>query len=99
AVHDALTELGLGGKLLVEMQRLHVHRERAEQHVVHLRDRSCPGMVERTADRQFLEIEPCHLPPRESHVSSSTDGRWAIGHRINAATGRNSKMRSKRCGP
>src|SRR5215470_17075358 len=40
AVHQALTELGLLGELLVKMKRLWVHRQRAEQDVVHLAHRA-----------------------------------------------------------
>ena len=79
AVDDALAELGLGGELLVEVQGLHVHGQRAEQHVVHFSDRARPGMVEHPADGEFLEIKPRHLSPREQALLARMDaGRPAI---------------------
>ena len=88
AVDDALAELGLAGELVVQMQRLDVQGQRAEQHVVHLGHGARPGVFEGLAYVEFLEIQACHLPPRETRPFS-TDGRWPGGHRINAATGRN----------
>src|SRR6266404_2339681 len=55
AVDDALAELGLAGEFLVEMQRLHVHGERAEQHIVHFGHGARPGMLERLACSNFLD--------------------------------------------
>src|SRR5262249_22095870 len=60
AVHQTLAELGLFGELLVEMKRLRVHRQRAEQNVVHLADGAACRMVEDLAFLKFLEVQPGH---------------------------------------
>jgi hypothetical protein len=79
AVDDALAELGLRRELLVDMERLDVHGERAEQDIVHFRDRARPRMVEHPADGKFLEIQPRHLSPRDLALLARMDaGRPAI---------------------
>src|SRR5579871_37320 len=55
-IYQALTELGLFAELGVQMQRLHVHRERGDQQVVGL-GYGAPGlMLEGLADFEFLEV-------------------------------------------
>ena len=51
-----LAELGLFAELGVQMQRLHVHRERRDQQVVGLGDRAAGLMLKRFADFELFEI-------------------------------------------
>src|SRR5690349_9772021 len=53
AVDDALAELGLFRELLVEVQRLHVHGQRAVKNVVHFRHGARPGVIEHATHVQF----------------------------------------------
>src|SRR5436190_13858351 len=61
AVEQPLAELGLPGELGIEMQRLRIHGQQAEQGVVHLGHGAGEFMVELLADHKLLEIKPCHL--------------------------------------
>ena len=60
AVDQALAELGLLGELLVEMQRLGVHRQGAEQHIVHLGDGAADRVLEDLPLFKLLEVQACH---------------------------------------
>ena len=60
AVHDALPELGLLGELVIEMERLRVVGERAEQNVVVLAHRAPQRVVEHLADLELFEVQASH---------------------------------------
>ena len=62
-VDDALAEFGGLRKLLVQMQRLRIQRQRAEQHIVHLGDGAAERMLEGLAFVEVLEIQPGHDKP------------------------------------
>ena len=59
-IDSALTEFSGPGEFLIEMQRLRVQRECAEQHVVHLGDGPAERMVERLTLVEILEIKAGH---------------------------------------
>ena len=70
-VDQRLAELGRGGDLMVEVQRLRIVGQRGDQQVVGLGDRAGDGMSDRVADLPLVEIasgmgaavgaaRPCH---------------------------------------
>ena len=64
-VDNPLPELRGLRKLLIQMQRLRVQRQRAEQHVVHLGDCAPQRMFEGLPFMKVLEIKPGH---ETSHI-------------------------------
>lgn len=61
-VDEALAEVGVGGELGVEMERLLVHREVAETLVVRLADRTPSVVFYRFADLELAVVLSCHAP-------------------------------------
>ncbi len=56
----ALSELGLRSEFGVQVQRLRVHGERGEKHVVHLRHRASARMMEDASDLELFVVQSGH---------------------------------------
>src|SRR2546430_1192468 len=63
AVDERPAEFGRAREFSVEMQRLRVHRQCREQHIVHLGDSARHRMLEHLPIGELLEIEACHPSP------------------------------------
>src|SRR5256714_10973278 len=63
AVDERPAEFGRAREFSVEMQRLRVHRQCREQHIVHLGDSARHRMLEHLPLGELLEIEACHPSP------------------------------------
>jgi hypothetical protein len=55
-VEQPLAELGIFREMCVEMQRLRIHRQQAEQGIVHFSDGPGEFMVEFPTDLELFEI-------------------------------------------
>ena len=73
-IDDALAEFGGLRELLVQMQRLRVQRERAEQHVVHLGDGAAERVLEGLAFVEVLEIQAGHDSPSPRYTNFASNG-------------------------
>ena len=91
AVDEALAELGLLGEFFVEMQRLRVHRQRAEQHIVHFGDGAADRVFEDLTLFKLLEIQP-------GHPSISLPNRRIRGRAGIRSTGNAEKHSMRRAG-
>src|SRR5262249_36022639 len=65
------------GEFGVEMQWLRVHRQRREQHVVHLGDGARKGVLEHLADDELLEKEPGHFSLPRPYLPRNTGRRFS----------------------
>jgi hypothetical protein len=60
-IHDRLAEFGSFHVLSIDVQWRRIMRHRAEPDIVGLRYRSPDRMIERLADRKFLEKKTWHI--------------------------------------
>src|SRR6202023_2348656 len=82
AVHKTLAELGLFGEFFVQMQRLRVHRQCAEEHIVHFSD----GAAERDLETRLDWIGSDHNNTDNPHVHILIRGRDEHGQKLEIAS-------------
>ena len=87
AVDQRLAPLGLGGEMVVDVQRLGIERQAGEQHVVHLGHCAPDRMLQDATDYEILQIQPTHptAPSRFSVVYPLLAGASGVGKRLQGA--------------
>lgn len=65
-VDDTSPKLRARGEVFVEVQRLRVHGQRVEQHVVHLGHGAPQAVPHTLPDPQIVEIQTSHHTPSDS---------------------------------
>src|SRR6516165_1022929 len=106
AVYQTLAKLRPLCELLVEMKRLRVHRQGAEQHIVHLANGAAHRVIEDLAFFKFLEIQSSHrlassLAPAGS-IPGATGNRTPPGNPARPGFRKNlacAPCRGRVCGP